>query len=234
MPIRGIDAAMKNPLIFVAVMFALFAFEQPAHAGFWQWCGQRVGLVGKSVASAVASKPTPITFENLASKANGEEGLKLVSSLQSDRFYEGNPFSYLTDFAPVAAILERGVSGFERTIYRTSVNVRAWNSGYDVVLYRVKHADDSQSVILGAKRMSSPYDVIFMGGPDMRKVHQSVYVAKGDGNFLVYEFEGGILKGSSLTSHPLVEAVDQFVEESIANRGFYLLSRPDELIVDRG
>lgn len=213
----------------VCVALALFAFEGQAQASLWDWlCRSRVASRGAE------AKVAAVTFEGLAKRAKDAEGTKLVAALRGDRFYEGNPFSYMSDYQPIATILGRGVSSFERTMYRTLVNVRAWNSGYDVVLYRVKHADDSQSVILGAKRMSSPYDVMFMGGPDMRKVHQSVYVAQADGNFGVYEFEGGVLKDSSVTSHPLGEAVDQFVSESIANRGFYRLNRPDEIIVDRG
>ena len=222
----GISGHVNKVRLSLLITLVVCSAERPAHAGLWDWwCRGQVAKRG--------AKAAPVTFEGLSGSAKDELGLKLVSALQADRFYEGNPFSYLSDYQPLAAILERGVSGFKRTIYRTSVNVGAWNSGYDVVLYRVKHADKSMSVVLGAKRMSSPFDVMFMGGPDMRKVHQSVYVAQADGSFGVYEFEGGMLKDSSVTSHPLVEAVDQFVEESIANRGFYLLSRPDELIIDR-
>jgi hypothetical protein len=68
----------------------------------------------------------------------------------------------------------------------------------------------------------------------MRKLKQSVYVAQGAGKYGVYEFEDGLLQNSSVTSYPLEEAIETFVKESIANRGFFLLSRPDELITDRG
>jgi hypothetical protein len=223
-------ARMKKlrPLLLTA--FALCAFEQVAHASLWSWfCKSEVAKRGAKAVPVV-----PDSLAELRGSAKDEEGLKLVSALQGDRFYEGNPFSYLSDYQPLATILGRGVSSFERTIYRTLVNVRAWNTGYDVVLYRVKHADGSMSAILGAKRMSSPFDVMFVGGPDMRKVHQSVYVAQVDGSFGVFEFVGGVLSNSTVTSEPLVEEVDRFVSESIANRGFYLLSSPDEIIVDRG
>lgn len=215
-------------LLPVCIVLVSLAFETQAHAGLWGWCWQQVAKRG------AAAKVEPITFDGLGTSAKDEEGTRLVSSLRADRFYEGNPFSHLSDYQPIAAILGRGVCSFERTIYRTLVNVLAWNSGYDVVLYRVRHGDGSMSFILGAKRMSSPFDVMFMGGPDMRKVEQSVYVAQGDGNYGVYEFERGQLENSSVTAHPLDEAINTFVEESIANRGFFPLSRPDELIVDRG
>lgn len=86
-----------------------------------------------------AAAPTRTT------KSRGMENM-LRDSLAQDEFGEELPFAALTTLDPVNRILNKGVSHFERTVYR-SPDYQG-ESGYDLVQYEIEHKDKTHSMIL--------------------------------------------------------------------------------------
>jgi hypothetical protein len=95
----------------------------------------------------------------------GKQAQKLIISMQSDEFAQGNPFYSLNNVYPVAMILDYGVKSFQRDAYRSHHFLGGM--GYDVVKYQIEHSDGRFSYILAYKEKTGP-DQIAIGQRDSR------------------------------------------------------------------
>jgi hypothetical protein len=154
----------------------------------------------------------------------------LVGSLQADLFHDQNPFSLLVNVAPVVSVLEHGVTSFERKIYRTSQNIRCWNSGYDLVHYAVTHPNGNQSHLLSYKQANRIGQYSF-AGPDYRPIHHQFFVSNANATVTHSQYVSGtLLDVSTGPATEKLKMLSDFFSESIGNRGIFLLTDPDEIL----
>lgn len=156
-------------------------------------------------------------------------GKALLESLLGEKFYNSNPFQTLEKVSSIMEIVDRGVISFDRRIFRTQTNISAWNNGYDVVVYEVKHSDGGTSVIQAAMQSDNPFSVMMIGGADLRSTHVMVYTDMSDGKMNYRWYVDGVKKHETLGANAAqgLDAARNFVNQSLENRGFVELEVDD-------
>lgn len=117
-----------------------------------------------------------------------QETADLLRQMQADRFQTENPYHNLTNVYPVALMLSKGVSRWNRHVYRSSEFNQEY--GYDVVKYEITHDDTSTSYIL-AYREKSLDQRLWLGEEDQRPTLTTFLVNRGDGRVFRMHFTNG-------------------------------------------
>lgn len=65
-------------------------------------------------------------------------GVKLITSLKADELDDQLAFEGLSTFEPIARVVQRGIVSYERKTFRTPEYRK--ESGYDLVMYEIRHA----------------------------------------------------------------------------------------------
>lgn len=129
-------------------------------------------------------------FFNLAMD---KESRELLSQMMNDKFQSGNPYHNLSNVYPVALILSKGITQWNRHVYRSSDFNQEY--GYDVVKYTVTHDDTSTSYIF-AYREKGADQKLWLGEEDKRPTFASFLVNRGDGRVFRMNFQNGEIEHS--------------------------------------
>lgn len=192
------------------------------------------GTSGQTGAPAVIPPPEIGSLKDLRVTAvEGTPARGLLDAMLADVFYQTHPFISI-NMETFTGIIEHGIVGFERTIFRTTENVKNWNSGYDMVRYEIQHPDGTVSIIDAFKRVEGPYDIVML--QDGRPLFHNFFVSDGNGQMTISIYKNGAYQDGG--QHPYEEGLGiarNFVDRSIANKGLTRLKYPDEkiMVIDR-
>lgn len=226
-----LHCSFRTPFLLLAITVSSTGF------GSWDWLNRfipgRFSANFKTLPSigqnACGKMLATKSIRALAEFPIGDEGKKLVAALDSDIFYQTQPF-LLAHPEGFATLLARGVTSFERKIYRSNEARLCWNSGYDIVYYVIKHPDDSQSAIL-AYRQSKNWGDCGLGMPDRRPLFVFIGVALDSERAVAYSsssFEGSVKTDS--TVEVAIGYLARFISNGLQRRAIFELEEPNQLI----
>lgn len=153
--------------------------------------------------------------EKLLIKAPIKEGKgpELRESFTDDEFGESNPFAGLSTLDSLTSLFARGVSGFERSTYR-SPDYHG-ESGYDLVHYEVKHPDGGVSTVLAfldRPELTTPMGV---GHVDNRVPVVMVMVQTGESTEYTLYRGGDLIESTHIPSSAIEGMVAQRIQASV-------------------
>lgn len=165
--------------------------------------------IKKQEPSVKLASPTAILHkeeENLLAKAKDfssikdffnlamdKESRELLTQMMEDRFQSQNPYHNLSSVYPVALMLSKGVTSWNRHVYRSSEFNQEY--GYDVVKYVITH-DDTSTSYLFAYREKNQEQRLWLGEEDKRPTLATFLVNRGDGLVFRMNFVNGDIEQS--------------------------------------
>ncbi len=107
---------------------------------------------------------------------------ELMARIDEDEFDRGNPFSIVDQPYPMALILSRGVTSYQRDAYRSSHF--QGQMGYDVIKYEITHPDQTTSFILAYKERTDS-EQVGVGQKDIRPIFSMFLVPTENGQYFM-------------------------------------------------
>lgn len=133
------------------------------------------------------------SIKDFLNLAMDKESRELLNQMMTDRFQSQNPYHNLSSVYPVALILSKGVTRWNRHVYRSSDFNQEY--GYDVVKYVITH-DDTSTSYLFAYRERNIEQRLWLGEEDKRPTLATFLVNRGDGRVFRMNFVNGDIEQS--------------------------------------
>ncbi|HMN67541.1 MAG TPA: hypothetical protein PKC28_03285 [Bdellovibrionales bacterium] len=138
---------------------------------------------------------------------------KLRDSLSQDEFGDISPFGDLSTLEPLSELMRKGVKSFERQAFRSPEY--QGEIGYDILHYRIHHADGSTSEIMAYLERALTTESRNVGAPDEREPVVMSMVADQDRIQFSY-FKANVLKQrSELSSSDAQALVEQRLSSGV-------------------
>ena len=150
-------------------------------------------IITKEEESLLAKAKDFSSIKDFFNLAMDKESRELLNQMMADRFQSESPYHNLSSVYPVALILSKGVTSWNRHVYRSSDFNQEY--GYDVVKYVITH-DDTSTSYLFAYRQKTAEQRLWLGEEDKRPTLATFLVNRGDGRVFRMSFNNGDIEQS--------------------------------------